>query len=403
MFGLSCRGFSGGASSTAERPGPAGASQDQAFEEASEHRFPTVARPEHASVWPTRRPACVDGYERASHRVAPRATLIPAVRVAGEAESFANGASLGVRVASADPLPRRGTNGGDDMTRLTQIAIDLRPGGPRPVGVAGRSSRRQRSVRGVCWRRAGRRNDSRADGGTPRGPRGGPIPAVRLRARPGDFHRPTLRTLMLVTALAVCSPPALKSQEVVHLSPSQHELFSEGRVAAVRGTAQGLGHFFRVNDLSVVEPVSVTVFASNKDDDLLLGLFKEEWTSTSELQRMFAHDAIRVDSTKGKGHHSFTFHVQGDVGIRVEPASDEAAAYELVVWVGAEQRPKLAPKVVSRREFKERVSANPTLYSDSLRQEFGSSTSPMLIIIAALLFGILVLVGYFISRAWGPS
>lgn len=208
---------------------------------------------------------------------------------------------------------------------------------------------------------------------------------------------------LLVIALLVFSTSNLNSQEIVQLNPSEHELFSGGRVVAVQGTAQGLGHFFKVSGLSVVEPVSVTVFASNKNDDLLLGLFKEEWTSTSELQRMFAHDATRVGSTKGKGHHSFTFHVQGDVGIRVEPVSDGAAAYELVVWVGAEQRPNLAPKVVSRREFRERVSANPTLYPDSLRQEFGSSTSPMQNIITALLLGILVLVGYFISKAWGSS
>ncbi len=79
-----------------------------------------------------------------------------------------------------------------------------------------------------------------------------------------------------------------------------------GKVAVVEGTAGRAGQKLAVADLSVLQPVEVTLFAVDEHDDLRLDLSK------------FILDApAKTLSTKGAGFATARFRTQGDLQLTV--------------------------------------------------------------------------------------
>ncbi len=101
-----------------------------------------------------------------------------------------------------------------------------------------------------------------------------------------------------------------------------------GKFAAVQGTADAKGQELEVGDLSVLQPVQVTLLATNKNDDLRLALSKLELGS----------DVAESGSTKGTGFVTYKFRTEGDLQIKVRSPGGPRP-YELFVWAGNKVNP----------------------------------------------------------------
>lgn len=141
-----------------------------------------------------------------------------------------------------------------------------------------------------------------------------------------------------------------------------------GKVAAVEGTAGPSGQKLAIADLSVLQPVEVTLFARD-DDDLRLDLSK------------FILDApAKSLSTKGSGFATARFRTQGDLQLTVK-SPQGPRPYRLLVWAGNE-----VPAPV------------PSLFAAASGGETGSGGPPLMWVIAGLLAVIAALLGVLVLR-----
>jgi hypothetical protein len=139
----------------------------------------------------------------------------------------------------------------------------------------------------------------------------------------------------VAAALLACGP-CLAAQEaslpgssnVYHLELKSDPQLKYGKFAAVKGTADARGQDLSVGDLSVLQPVQVTLLSADKNTDLRLELSKIE----------LGNNAARSGSTMGAGSVTFKFRTQGDLQIKVRsPAGPRP--YRLFVWVGGKVNP----------------------------------------------------------------
>lgn len=142
-----------------------------------------------------------------------------------------------------------------------------------------------------------------------------------------------------------------------------------GKVAAVEGTAGPRGQKLAVADLSVLQPVEVTLFAVDEHEDLRLDLSK------------FILDApARTLSTKGTGYATARFRTQGDLQLTVTSPGGPRP-YRLLVWAGDEAPPPV-----------------PSLFAATDATGKGSDGPPMMWIIAGLLAVIAALLGVIVLK-----
>lgn len=142
-----------------------------------------------------------------------------------------------------------------------------------------------------------------------------------------------------------------------------------GKVAVVEGTAGRAGQKLAVADLSVLQPVEVTLFAVDEHDDLRLDLSK------------FILDApAKKLSTKGTGFATARFRTQGDLQLTVT-SPEGPRPYRLLVWAGNEATP-----------------AVPSLFTAADSTGEASGGPPMMWIIAGLLAVIAALLGALVLK-----
>lgn len=171
--------------------------------------------------------------------------------------------------------------------------------------------------------------------------------------------------LLLVTFLA-----AGLSAEEYRIVPKKDPDIPNGRVMALQGTVGPQGQKFIIEDLSILQPVEITLLSKEDETDLVLELCKFDWKKPE-----------RSGSTKGTGARTFRIRTQGDLKIFVASTGGEKT-YQLAVWVGDEVQPNIQPAFIPKGEFKKTKGGS---------SSFGTTPgSPILWVIALLLAAILV-------------
>jgi hypothetical protein len=116
-----------------------------------------------------------------------------------------------------------------------------------------------------------------------------------------------------------------------------------GKVAIVEGVAGPSGQKLALGDLSVLQPVEVSIFTPGVDDDVRI-----------ELSKFILDRPARSGSTKGTASASFKFRTQGDLQIKVV-SPDGPNVYRLLVWVGDEVTPEMPAPFITMEAYQKRT------------------------------------------------
>ncbi len=160
---------------------------------------------------------------------------------------------------------------------------------------------------------------------------------------------------VLACATLVVAPPAARGQSPRTAGPSPQagrpldsilkpkayrlELkarpeLPSGTIAMAEGTAAPAGVRFLAENLSILQPVTVTVLAKTPDQDLQVTLAKYRFDQSD-----------RKGSTKGKGIYTTHLRTQGD--LRIIVTAPRPTPFQLVVWAGKEVERPMKPVVVA--------------------------------------------------------
>ena len=169
--------------------------------------------------------------------------------------------------------------------------------------------------------------------------------------------------------------------------PTSYELeFSEveelppGRYAFVEGKATPDGDHFYVENLEILQPVTVTLVAKNSGDKIDLKLSKYRY-----------EDFDREGATDSNGGVSFKIRTQGELKILVS-ADGEPKPYILSVWIGEFMKSEMQPVLVSAEE-----------YGESAGSGFSLGGSMVLWVIVLLLVVIAAFLGVIALRKGGSA
>ncbi len=138
--------------------------------------------------------------------------------------------------------------------------------------------------------------------------------------------------LCAVLALSTGISAQSSSPRSYRLQLKASDALPAGKAAFVQGTSSPAGDRFFVENLSIIQPVVVTVISRNPDDDVKLQLSKYRFDTFD-----------KTASTKGSGRASIKLRTQGEMKIVVSGAG--ASQYQMVVWAGDELKPE-PPTVV---------------------------------------------------------
>ncbi len=108
----------------------------------------------------------------------------------------------------------------------------------------------------------------------------------------------------------------------------------KGKIMMAEGTAGPEGVKFVSENLSILQPVIVTVLAKNPDDDVRVQLSKYRYDQ-----------ADRKGSTKGSGIYTTKLRTQGD--LKVVVSAPTPTPFQLLVWVGDEVKRPMKSVVVT--------------------------------------------------------
>jgi hypothetical protein len=142
-----------------------------------------------------------------------------------------------------------------------------------------------------------------------------------------------MKKLLLLALLAMCGLAPARAQGLdlaaedpnkpVELALNADPDIPKGKVAVMRGEADGQGHRFVVRGLDVMQPVAVTAFAEKTGLPLRTAVYKENWEQT-----------VRDETTGERGRVNLRFRTAGDFGVWVKGEGAEPVPYYLVVWAG---------------------------------------------------------------------
>lgn len=151
-----------------------------------------------------------------------------------------------------------------------------------------------------------------------------------------------------------------------------------GKVVTIQGTGTPEGDRFFVEAVGVLQPVVVTLIAQKKGDALKLVLAKQRWD-----------ESLRTADVGPEGQVTLKLRTQGELRIIVT-AQGEPKPYWLVVWVGDEVKPELAPVLTPMKGHKAAAGG-----------KGGSSTGS--IVIAAVIGVLLIILVVWLKRKRGPQ
>lgn len=159
--------------------------------------------------------------------------------------------------------------------------------------------------------------------------------AVRYHLKPATEAR---RKLVWPSAafllLLACPSGAGATPAVIDLELREATGLPSGKAAMAEGDATVNGDRFTVANLSIFQPVAVTLLAANPADDLRLKLGKFNWDEN-----------FQGGSTRGSGQYTVKFRTQGDLLLSVA-APQPAGRYTLLIWAGDEITPEMEPVLV---------------------------------------------------------
>jgi len=159
--------------------------------------------------------------------------------------------------------------------------------------------------------------------------------------RPGRWSRPFACVVALAVALAAAATLAAQGP------PQAYKLYLKpqpglpsGKAIVIEGDTRPDGDRFFVEDLSILQPVAVTLLTKNAEDDITLTLLKDRWDEKPS----------RTASTKGTGQSTLKFRTMGEVKI-VVAKSGESKRYHLIVWAGDAVEPEVPPAFIPMKEY----------------------------------------------------
>ncbi len=185
------------------------------------------------------------------------------------------------------------------------------------------------------------------------------------------------RIVYLLAFSMVLQTVAFAQQAAYKLEPRAIPQIENGQVAMLEGSTDAEGDRYFVENLNIRQPVSVTLLTQNPDHDLRLILSKYNYDETE-----------KEGSTRGKQRLTLETRTQGEMKIQVKSPEAERN-YQLLLWVGDEVLPNMAPVIVSMEDYETGSS------SDNASAFPGS---PVLWVIAILLGGIMALLGAMVFR-----
>jgi hypothetical protein len=141
------------------------------------------------------------------------------------------------------------------------------------------------------------------------------------------------------TARAQTSDAEKKAQDIISPNAFRIEFkkipeLPKGKISMAEGTAGPDGVKFVAENLSILQPVVVTVLAKHAEDDVQVRLSKYRYDQ-----------ADRTGTTKGKGMYTTKLRTQGD--LKVVVAAPRPTPFQLIVWAGDELKPELPALVVT--------------------------------------------------------
>ncbi|MBA3948813.1 MAG: hypothetical protein H0X44_02580 [Acidobacteria bacterium] len=134
-------------------------------------------------------------------------------------------------------------------------------------------------------------------------------------------------------AIVFSAGVSAQSPRSYRLQLKPHAQVSAGSAAFVQGTASAAGDRFFVENLSIIQPVIVTLITETPGADVRLQLSKYRFDV-----------ADKSASTKGTGKATFKLRTQGEMKIVVSGA--DSSKYQLIVWAGSELKPDPPPVVL---------------------------------------------------------
>lgn len=161
------------------------------------------------------------------------------------------------------------------------------------------------------------------------------------------MRRSMALTATLAFALAFCGPLADAAQpkgpdegrKVTRLQPKTDADFPGGKVVAMQGSTGDKGHYYIIENLATTQPVTVTLAAQNKGDDIRVAIYKKDWK-----------DVKREGTTGDKGVAVVKFRTHGDARIQVS-AKGAAKPYRMLVAVGDDVKPRANPAFMPEDEY----------------------------------------------------
>lgn len=143
-----------------------------------------------------------------------------------------------------------------------------------------------------------------------------------------------MRVLIAAAILGLSAPATTNAfaqadaPEPYVLKPEARADFKSGKVATVKAFADDKGPLMTLDSLSIFQPVSVTVIADDKADDLHV-----------KIGKAGLKDMIFDGTTKGKGVITAKFRSEDEAQLLITSASGRKQ-FNLIVWVGPIMKPR---------------------------------------------------------------
>jgi hypothetical protein len=149
-----------------------------------------------------------------------------------------------------------------------------------------------------------------------------------------------LALLLLVAASARAAPAP--EPKVYRIEPKALAQAPSVKAAVMKGTADAEGHRYLLSNLNTLQPILVSLEGVNPGDEFTLTVYKEGWKEPK-----------REASTRDGGVARVRFRTYGDAHLRVASSSG-SKPYQLLVTIGPELRPPIAPVFVPMPEYRQR-------------------------------------------------
>lgn len=146
----------------------------------------------------------------------------------------------------------------------------------------------------------------------------------------------------LLALLAALPHPAGAADEAkpttIRLQPKAQAGIDRGKAVVVKGEAGTVPQRFLLDGISYMMPVAVALRPVSQGDEVAMSVTKYAW-----------NQPLRQGSTDGDILR-YLFRTEGEFQVSVT-AKRDGTPYRLLVWVGDETKPALAPVVVKASEY----------------------------------------------------